>query len=80
MKIYITSCLAGQNFTLKPGDIVEWDDKDAKRMVANGVARPLTDVEAAAHGASQKAANGTKSKETATKPTATERAVDPTKS
>lgn len=40
-KIRMTSYMTGNDFAYSPGDIAEFDDKEAKRIIAVGGAVPL---------------------------------------
>ncbi len=43
MLIQFESSIAGQNFEHHAGDICEWPDDDAKRLIAAGIAIEVTD-------------------------------------
>lgn len=55
MKLRVIHCMAGSDFVHKPGDVVEFDDAEAVRLIDAGIAEPLQS-ETAAEGAAENAA------------------------
>lgn len=47
MKVVMKSYMTGKNFEHQPGDIVDFDDAEAERVISVGGARALTEAEAA---------------------------------
>jgi hypothetical protein len=48
MLIQFESSITGLNFEYGPGDICEWDDGEAKRFIAAGIAIEVTEEQQAA--------------------------------
>ncbi len=51
-KIVMTSYMTGKNFSYSPGDVVEFDDKEAQRILSVGGAKPYVEPAEAGEGAS----------------------------
>ena len=51
-KILMTSYMTGKNFSYAPGDVAEFDDKEAQRILGVGGAKPYVEPVEVSDGAS----------------------------